>query len=85
MLLDLQKPWIIRARCPFPVLTPRMEYELAPRYRPNVVFPCGVLTEPDGSVKIYYGASDICIAMATARIDQLVECCLAYSSELPEP
>lgn len=81
MLLDLQKPWLIRARCPFPVLTPRMEYEQDPRYRPNVVFPCGIIPEPDGSVKIYYGASDICIAMATAHIDQLVEYCLTHSSD----
>ena len=31
------------------------------------------------------GASDICIAMVTARIDRLVEYCLTHSPDSPEP
>ncbi|MPN17080.1 Beta-1,4-mannooligosaccharide phosphorylase [bioreactor metagenome] len=76
MLLDLHEPWKIRKRYSGPLLAPQADYELNPEYRPNVVFPCGMIPEPDGTVKIYYGASDICIALAEANIDDLVRLCL---------
>lgn len=39
----------------------------------NVVFPCGWVTANDGdTVRIYYGAADTSIGMATARISALI-------------
>ena len=73
MLLDFDDPSRIIARCVNPVLTPRESYEMDPYYRPNVVFPCGIIPEVDGSIKIYYGASDRHVALATARTEDLLE------------
>ena len=40
---------------------------------PNVVFPCGLVAEPDGTVKMYYGAADTCIGLAEARLEDIVQ------------
>ena len=34
------------------------------------------LPEPDGELKVYYGAADTCIGLATAQVDDLIEACL---------
>ena len=73
MLLDLEEPWIIRARRALPVLTPRTDYEMDPIYRPNVVFPCGIITEENGDMKIYYGASDHSVAVAFSNVNALLD------------
>ena len=40
----------------------------------NVVFPCGHVVDPDGdTLRVYYGAADHCIALATTRISALME------------
>ena len=76
MLLDLQDPSRILGRIKRPVLEPHAPYEMDPSYRPNVTFPCGVVEEADGELKIYYGASDTHIALATADKNELAEACL---------
>lgn len=76
MLLDLKDPSKVVGRRLEPLLAPREPCELDPVYRPNVIFPCGALVEPDGEVKIYYGASDTTVCLATARLDDLVALCL---------
>lgn len=39
----------------------------------NVVFPCGLTIDPDGdTIKLYYGAADTTIALATGSIRQLL-------------
>ena len=36
---------------------------------PNVVFPCGaVLDQASGELRVYYGAADTCVGLATAQI-----------------
>jgi predicted GH43/DUF377 family glycosyl hydrolase len=41
---------------------------------PNVVFPCGLIhDEAAGDVRLYYGAADTSICLATARLDELLE------------
>ena len=40
----------------------------------NVVFPCGVTVAPDGdTLRLYYGAADSCIALATGSIRAMLE------------
>ena len=46
---------------------------------PGVVFPCGLIHDPDSDeLRLYYGAADTCIAVATARftdvLDYVLEC-----------
>lgn len=75
MLLDLEEPWKIIGIRRDPLLEITTDYEQDPDYRPNVIFPTGVVPEDDGTVRIYYGASDTTIAVAEARIDDLVSLC----------
>lgn len=57
-----------------PVLWPESPYEMLGRVA-NVTFTCNAIPEPDGTVKIYYGAADTCVGLATARLDDLVAAC----------
>ena len=57
-----------------PLLEPEAEYELE-GYRGSVIFPCGMILEDGGEVKLYYGAADTSIALATAHVDDLLESC----------
>lgn len=71
-LLDLERPWIVRARMTQPVLMPELPYETT-GFVPNVVFPCAALHDaPTGRIAIYYGAADTHIGLAFARRDELV-------------
>ena len=74
VMLDLHNPAKTIGRCLGPVLSPREEYERVGDIG-NVVFASGALVEPDGEVKVYYGAADTSICVATAHIDELVESC----------
>jgi len=44
-------------------------------FRSQVIFPCGTILEDDGEVKLYYGAADTVICLATARLDDLLALC----------
>ena len=74
VLLDLEKPWIIKAMSKTPLLLPEADYELD-GYRGSVLFPGGMILEDDGEVKIYYGAADTVECLATARLDDLLDFC----------
>ena len=56
-------------------LSPREPYERIGDI-PNVVFASGAILEPSGEIKVYYGAADTSICVATARLDALIERCL---------
>ncbi len=58
------------------ILTPEDPWELV-GYVHNVVFSCGAVPEPDGTLKIYWGAADTVMCAGMAKIDELVEMCLA--------
>ena len=79
-LLDLTDPskLIGRSRCN--ILEPREIYELIGQV-PNVVFPCGMIVEKfdcngyaeqNSEVKIYYGAADTVVGLATTTIKDLL-------------
>jgi predicted GH43/DUF377 family glycosyl hydrolase len=79
-LLDLDDPSLVLHRSNIPLLSPRTEYERIGDVG-NVVFPCGAIVEPDGEIKVYYGAADTCLAVATAKLEDLLECLSGESTE----
>jgi len=46
-----------------------------------VVFTCGAILEDDGELKVYYGAADQVICLASAPVSQLINLCLAGRTE----
>jgi beta-1,4-mannooligosaccharide/beta-1,4-mannosyl-N-acetylglucosamine phosphorylase len=81
MMLDLEDPTKVRKVQMRPLMEPETDYECAPDFhentcRPNVLFPCAAIVEPDDEVKIYYGASDTTVCVATAGLQDLIDFCL---------
>ena len=72
MLLDPENPARVLSVCPEPLIAPDLPVETDEGFRENVIFPCGMLLEDSGEVKIYYGASDTCVCLATAQVDDLL-------------
>ena len=77
-LHDLENPAKIIGVGDSWILQPEDPWEVT-GYVHNVVFTCGAIAEPDGSVKIYWGGADSVMCVGTARIDDLVERCLNHS------
>ena len=77
-LHDLENPSKIIAVGDEWILQPEEAYEIT-GYVPNVVFTCGAIPEPDGSVKIYWGGADTVMCVGTANIEELVDHCLKNS------
>lgn len=71
VLLDLEDPSVVLGRSNVPVLAPRTEYERIGDIN-NVVFASGAILEADGTIKVYYGAADTAICVATARVEELI-------------
>ena len=72
MLLDLHDPSRVLSVYREPLIAPELPIETDEGFRENVIFPCGMLLEDTGEVKIYYGASDTCVCLATAQLDDLL-------------
>ena len=73
MLLDLNDPSKVLSVYKEPLLVPDLPIETDEGFRENVIFPCAMLLEDSGEVKIYYGASDTCVCLATAQLDDLLK------------
>ena len=72
-LLHLEHPERVLARTPEWVFSPEEPYERTGDVD-NVVFPCGWLLDDDGdSIRMYYGAADTSICLATASLAALLE------------
>ena len=72
-LLDLENPCRVLRRGDAWVLGPRAPYERVGDV-PNVVFPCGtVYDEATDELRLYYGAADTSVAVATAQLSDLVQ------------
>ncbi|SDC55020.1 beta-1,4-mannooligosaccharide/beta-1,4-mannosyl-N-acetylglucosamine phosphorylase [Paenibacillus sp. UNCCL117] len=76
MLLDLEDPSRIVGMSKSPLLAPEAAYETSGGFRNDVIFPGGMILEPSGEVKIYYGAADTVECLATAHVDDLLGLCL---------
>lgn len=74
-LLDLDQPWKVIGLMKTPLIAPETDYETEIGFRTQVIFPTGCVLEDDGEVKIYYGAADTVMALATAHVDDLVASC----------
>jgi beta-1,4-mannooligosaccharide/beta-1,4-mannosyl-N-acetylglucosamine phosphorylase len=74
MLLDLEKPYHVVGMSKLPLMVPETEYERN-GFRNDVLFPGGMILEPNGEVKIYYGAADTVECLATANVDDLLKLC----------
>ena len=70
-LFDLQDPAKLIGRSRQWLLQPEEPYEFMGNVG-NVVFPCAAIAEPDGQVKVYYGAADQCICLASGSLDDLL-------------
>ncbi len=80
-LLDLEEPNIVLHRSDDWVLGPAAPYERAGDVA-DIVFPCGwVHDEATGVLRVYYGAADTSVAVATARLSDV----LAYVKSCPLP
>ena len=76
MLLDLDEPRRVVGLCREPILVPEAPYETDGGFRNHVIFPGGMILEPDGEVKLYYGAADTVTCLATGHVGDLVNACL---------
>ncbi len=80
-ILDKTDPCKVVARSNVPILSPRERYERIGDVG-NLVFCCGaLLEEEEQEILLYYGASDSCICLGTATVDEIVQACLASSRE----
>jgi predicted GH43/DUF377 family glycosyl hydrolase len=72
MLLDLEDPTRVIARCSDFLMEPEAYYERFGLYIPNVIFPTGNVVV-DGQIYLYYGCCDTAIGLATVALDEVVE------------
>ena len=83
VLLDLDEPWKVISRGRYNVLEPREMWEMVGQV-PNVVFPTGLIvdsvdnsgfTNSSSEIKLYYGAADTHIGLATSTTQELIDAC----------
>ena len=75
MLLDLKNPKKIIGFSKEPLIAPEATYETEGGFRNNVIFPCAMILENSGEVKIYYGAADTVECLAMADVNDLLNLC----------
>jgi predicted GH43/DUF377 family glycosyl hydrolase len=78
MLLDLHEPSRVIGLMREPLLAPETNYEVE-GFRGSVIFPCGMILEDSGEVKLYYGAADTAVALASAPLEELLARCEPYT------
>jgi len=72
-LLDLEDPARVLRRCDEWVLGPLADYERSGDV-PGVVFPCGMIHDTaTDELRVYYGAADTTIGLATALMPDVLE------------
>jgi predicted GH43/DUF377 family glycosyl hydrolase len=80
-LLDLDDPTRVIRRCDEWVMSPSEPYERTGDVV-GVVFPCGWVVDPeDGELRVYYGAADTSIGLATADLGAV----LSFVRRCPAP
>jgi predicted GH43/DUF377 family glycosyl hydrolase len=74
MLVDIDKPWIIKGFSCDPILAPDKLHERVGDVQ-NVVFTNGWIVDDAGNVKIYYSGADTNICLAETNIKYLLSLC----------
>ncbi|MBI4906455.1 MAG: glycoside hydrolase family 130 protein [Acidobacteria bacterium] len=67
-VIGVSNQWILQPEDPWEVTG----------YVHNVVFCCGAVPEPDGTVKLYWGGADTVMCVGEATISDLVALCLEH-------
>lgn len=82
-LLDLETPEKELARLPYPLFSPKLDWEKEGEVN-NVCFPTGAVVVEE-TLYIYYGAADERIACASVNIKDLITELLTYTKDEKEP
>lgn len=80
VLLDLEQPWRVVGRSDQAILSPIAPEDYQGNVS-NVVFTCGAIVEETGELKVYYGAADQVICLASAPASDVIALCLEGQSE----
>lgn len=80
VLLDLEEPWRVLGRANEAILSPVASEDYLGNVG-NVVFTCGAILEETGELKIYYGAADQVICLASAPVADVISLCLKGKPE----
>jgi predicted GH43/DUF377 family glycosyl hydrolase len=75
VLLDLENPSRVVGRAAGHIFSPSAMEDFLGDVM-DVVFTCGAILEDDGELKVYYGAADQVMCLATAPLDELISLCL---------
>lgn len=75
MRLNLADPARVIGMSKSPLLFPEAPYETTGGFRNDVNFPTAAVLEASGEGKIWYGAADTDIALATAQVEELIGLC----------
>ena len=78
MMLDLDDPTVVIARCPDFLMEPEAYYERFGLYIPNVIFPTGNVVV-DGLIYLYYGCCDTAISLATVALDEVIDYVMRFT------
>jgi len=77
ILLDLDEPWKIRGNTNSYILAPEAEYERHGNCD-NTVFACGAIADYSNDlIRLYYGACDFSICLATGSLSELTDACIS--------
>ena len=83
-MLDLNKPWRVIAKSPYPILEPTLDHEVIGAVN-NVVFPQGaqIINEksPDPILYLYYGGADTNTCIAKAKLNDLISYIMQFDTE----
>jgi len=76
VLLDLDEPWKVIGKTNSYILAPEEEYERHGNCD-NTIFPCGAIADTEKDLlKLYYGACDNYICLATGSLSEIVQACI---------
>ena len=76
MLLDLDEPWKVIGKTNSYLMMPEEPWEQHGNCD-NTIFPCGAIADHEkNQIRLYYGACDYAICLATGSLSETVEACL---------
>ena len=76
MLLDLEEPWKVIGKTNSYLMMPEEQWEKHGNCD-NTIFPCGAIADYDkDQIRLYYGACDFAICLATGSLSETVKACI---------